>query len=410
MSQSVPKTPLIAPFRGLRYTVSDLSSRVCPPYDVISPSQREELYRLDPQNAIRLEFPLPRGSQDCYQAAAQDWREWRHGGVLREDDESLYLCRTDFVYQGKQLSRFGFLAGLHLEALGSGRVLPHEGTLAAPKADRLAMLQATQANFSPIWAIYENPSLPELLRQACSGPPASQADLPDGSRIFLWPVSDRALLEEAAGRIGDGPVFIADGHHRYETALSFAQQHLGESETAPVNYLLSLLVEAGDPGLIILPTHRALAGLTEEEMGRLWQHLRECCRLEQFEDFEELIKEIYAGEYRFGLYTKQDGCRLLLLKEPEASPTQAAANAPVALLHRRILDPVFGGEVKFGYYKEAQEAKAAVDSGEYSAAFFLRPLRVQELTRAARSRERLPGKSTYFWPKVPAGLVMRSLR
>ncbi|NIM04983.1 MAG: DUF1015 family protein [Armatimonadetes bacterium] len=418
MTESTRKPRLIAPFRGIRYPGSDLSPLVCPPYDIISPPEREELYRLHPHNAIRLEFSLPREGEDCYQAAAHDWLKWLQEGILKEEEEGLYICRAEFSFHGEAHSRIGLLAALHLESLQKGRVLPHEGTLAAPKADRLALLNATHANFSPIWTIFDNPSLGELLGRAYSGAPISRADLTDGSRCSLWRVSDAEMTNQICGMIGDGPIFIADGHHRYETALAFSRQEHEESRGAPVNYVLTLLVEASDPGLIILPTHRAIPDLGKEDMERLWAHLRQCCHLEQVPAgtagpaaaLEGLLKQVYVNDHSFGIYTKAEGCWQFTLKEPSAEPAQGASSAPVAALHRHVLDPVLGGEVKFGYYKDAQEARAAVDSGEYSVAFFLRPLRSEELIQAALSRERLPGKSTYFWPKVPAGLVMRSLR
>jgi uncharacterized protein (DUF1015 family) len=408
VNQSLPQTRLIAPFRGIRYVETDLSSLICPPYDVISQSQREELYALHPHNAVRLEFPLAESGGDCYQAAASYWREWLQQGILREEEESLYLCEASFHFQGKPRSRMGLFAGLHLESLQEGRVLPHEGTLAAAKADRLALLEAAWANSSPIWTIYDNPGLAELLKGACPGPPAARAEMLEDGSYSLWRISDSGLIARICEMIGDGPIFIADGHHRYETALAFSQKHPAADESAPINYVLTLLIEANDAGLIILPTHRAIAGLSKEGLERLWAHLRECCHLEQAGGLEGLLRQVEAEEHSFGLYTKEDGCRLFALKKASLSAGEMAA--PVAILHRRILNACLGAEARFGYFKDGEEAKAAVDAGEYAAAFFLRPLRSEELIQAAKSRERLPGKSTYFWPKVPAGLVMRCLR
>ena len=409
MSNPETNAPLVLPFRGIRYAESELSALVCPPYDIISPAEREELYRRDPHNAIRLEFPLPRGGEDCYQAAAREWQAWREQGVLQQDAEALYLCRAEFEYRGRACSRLGLFAGLHLESLQNGRVLPHEGTLAAAKADRLALMQATNANFSPIWTIYHNPPLVELLAKSVAGEPLARAKTDDGACYSLWSISDRERIAQVCGLLGNGPIFIADGHHRYETALAYSQQQPSANPTAPVNYVLSLLVEADDPGLVILPTHRALAGVTKEQLSEVWAHLRDCCELERFTALEALLEWVYAGEHSFGFYTRQDGFWLFTVKEPLALCSDTMSSAPVAILHRRILDPALGREVKFGYYKEAEQTKEAVDAGEFDAAFFVRPLRSQELIQAAQSRERLPGKSTYFWPKIPAGLVMRSL-
>ncbi len=394
--------PLIVPFEGIRYAASDLTPRLCPPYDIISPQEREELYRRHPQNAIRLEFPLPAENRSPYQAAAQTWQQWLQEGVLQQEEAALYVLRSEFVMQGEKRARLGLFAALHLESLQNGRVLPHEGTLAAAKADRLALLNATEANFSPVWTIYRNPALPELLTRATSGAPVSQAEEKDGCGHSLWRISDKTALEEIGRSLGDGPLFIADGHHRYETALAFSQQHPAADPAAPINYVLSLLVEAEDPGLIILPTHRVISGLSKEQSEKMWTYLRENCEPEKAEGLEDLLRKVNG--YHFGLYTKGEGFWLFTVGRGP-NPT----TAPVALLHAEILTPIFDSEMPISYHMDAQEATAAADAEE-GAAFFLRPLRSEELIRAALARERLPGKSTYFWPKIPSGVVMRSLK
>jgi len=419
MAKSNHPIPLIAPFSGIRYTSSNLSLLLCPPYDVISPVEQEELYRLHPHNAIRLELAIQENRESRYQAAARIWRQWLEEGILREEEDSLYVLRTEFLFQGKRRSRLGLFAALHLEAPQEGRVLPHEGTLTGPKEDRLALLEAARANFSPVWTIYRNPQAAELLGRICSTPPLSHANQSDGTCHSLCRVSEPAAIEEICQLLGGGPIFIADGHHRYETALAFSQQNPTESPGSPVNFVLSLLVEANDPGLVILPTHRVISDLSREQSEKIWACLWENCWLEQAQNLEDLLRKVTEDNCFFGLYTKADGLWGFTVGQGCPRPPNEVGgglregrqkNAPVSLLHRSILEPIFGEEMKIAYYMDAQQARAAVDSEENAVAFFLRPLRSKELIQAALAGERLPGKSTYFWPKIPAGLVMRSLR
>ena len=401
MTEDKTKSPLIVPFRGIRFAQENLTPLVCPPYDIISPVEREALYRQDPHSIIRLEFSLPKAGLDNYQAAAQDWDEWRRTGVLVEDEPAYYVSRAEFTIDGKPYSRLGLFAALHLESLQDGRVLPHEATHAAAKADRLALMEACQANFSPIWTTFDNPALGEVLQQACAGEPVGRAETPDGSRYTLWRVADPATVAQIGQLMDDGPVIIADGHHRYETGLYFSQQH-PQPGAAPVNYVLALMVEASDPGLIILPTHRVFTNLDAEQTARLWEVLQECCEIEQVDSLDNLLAQVDASERAVGFYSKEQGYLLVTLPQVNADPA-------VSIIHRNILEPALGAGIKFTYYKDAQATQAAVIAGEGNVALFVPPLRSHELIAAAQTRTRLPQKSTYFWPKIPTGLVMRSL-
>jgi len=407
------KAPLITPFQGIRYASFDVSSLICPPYDIISASEQEVLYKRNPQNVIRLEFTRAEGSEDRYESAARCWHEWLQAGILQEDAESFYVLRTEFINQGKPCIRQGFFAGIHLESLQNGRVLPHEDTHGAAKADRLALLRATHANFSPIWTIYHNPELAVLLAEACSGPPVSSAETSDSGKHSLWRVGEAGIIEKIKEMMGDGPIFIADGHHRYETALAFSEEMNQQSSTnnphAPHNYALSFMTEAADPGLIIFPTHRAVAGIGEGAAEKMRQLLNESCDLTSVPNLDALISQVYAGEDLLGIYTREEGYQLIRIKQALQQDGRTRESVPVKLLHHHLLEPAFGEAMNIAYHKDAAQACTAVDSGEFSAAFFLRPLHSQELIQTAEARERLPGKSTYFWPKIPAGLVMRAL-
>jgi uncharacterized protein (DUF1015 family) len=407
------KAPLITPFRGIRYASFDVSSLICPPYDIISASEQEELYKRSSQNVIRLEFTRAEGSQDRYQSAARCWQEWLQTGILQQDAEAFYVLQTEFISQGKPCLRQGFFASLHLESLQNGRVLPHEDTHGAAKADRLALLRATHANFSPIWTIYHNPALAALLAAACSGPPVSSAEASDSGKHSLWRVGEAGIIEKITKMMGDGPIFIADGHHRYETALAFSEemnkQATASPPQAPHHYVLSFMTEAEDPGLLIFPTHRAVAGIGEGAAEKLRHLLNESCDLTSVPNLDSLISQVYAGEDLLGIYTKDEGYQLIRIRRALQEDSRTKESVPVKLLHHHLLEPAFGEALNIAYHKDAAQACADVDSGGFFAAFFLRPLRSQELIQAAEARERLPGKSTYFWPKIPAGLVLRKL-
>lgn len=371
------------------------------------------MYKRNPQNVIRLEFSRAEGSQDRYESAARCWQQWLQAGILQQDPESFYVLRTEFISQGKPCIRQGFFAGLHLESLQNGRVLPHEDTHGAAKADRLALLRATHTNFSPIWTIYHNPELAALLAEACSGPPVSSAETSDSGKHSLWRISEPGLIEKVMKLAGVGPVIIADGHHRYETALAFSEemnkQSSAKNPLAPHHYVLSFMTEAADPGLIIFPTHRAVAGIGEGAVDKLRQLLLESCDLTAVANLDSLISQVNAGEDLLGIYTREEGYQLIRIKQALQQDGRTRESVPVKLLHHHLLEPAFGEAMNIAYHKDAAQACAAADSGEFFAAFFLRPLHSQELIQTAEARERLPGKSTYFWPKIPAGLVMRAL-
>jgi uncharacterized protein (DUF1015 family) len=404
VSQAANSNPLIAPFPGIRFAQPELSAILCPPYDIISPAEQQELYARDPHNIVRVELAIPSDALDRYQTAAQAWQGWLAQGVLATDEPALYVLQAEFAHQGKHYVSTGFFAALALEPPEAGRVLPHENTNPVAKADRLALMQATHANISPVWLIYHNPVLAKLLSRAAAGAPTATAEFPAGIHYALWRIDDAELCAQASATLGNGPVFIADGHHRYETGMTYAReqatQHPDLPADAPCNFILAFLTEASDPGLLIMPTHRAVG--VGEDLPKLWMHIKEVCDILQVADLASLLARTDAAAHAIGFYTKADGYWLL-------EPKSTVDATPVELLHQEIVAPLFGGEPYIGYYKDPQETQRVVDSGEYVAAFFVRALTSQELIRAASKVARLPRKSTYFWPKIPTGLVMREL-
>jgi uncharacterized protein (DUF1015 family) len=275
----------VSPFRGLRFSTSlvgDLGQVIAPPYDVISRDEHRELLARSHLNVVRLELPASE-SGDPYEQAARSLEEWRSAGVLvREDSPCLYLYEVRFGLGGEQRTRRSLVAALRLETWESGQVLPHEQTMAAPKQDRLRLLRATRVNISPLWTLYSGPSaaLEGAWQAADDRSPESGCELPDGTAHRLWRLEDQALIEAIRADFAPLRLVVADGHHRYETALSYRDELAGGEQLAPddpARFVLAHLVADDDPGLAILPTHRLVRELgeldqveLEAELGSDW--------------------------------------------------------------------------------------------------------------------------------------------
>ena len=276
--------PDVLPFRGVRYDVArvgTLSDVVAPPYDVIDPALQDRLYHASDYNIIRLELnreePGDTETQGRYARAARFLRDWLRQGVLREEDHAaLYVYEQTFDVEGTTHTRRGFLARVRLEPFGQGKIYPHEQTLSGPKADRLALYHATGFNLSPIFGLYPDPE-GEVLRSVEAGlrdrtPLVATDHL--GVENQLWVVEDQKTHAAVRGLMASKPVFIADGHHRYETGLKYRDERAKAGELSgdddPANFCLMMLVGMSDPGLLILPTHRLVSGfpgLTAEALA-----------------------------------------------------------------------------------------------------------------------------------------------
>ncbi len=276
----------IHPFRGVRYDVAKVGSMsgvVAPPYDVIDGALQDKLYEASPYNVIRLELNRPEPGDapgaDRYGRAAGFLKDWIRQGVLKEEDHpAFYVYDQTYEVEGESYTRRGFLARVRLEPFGEGRIFPHEQTLSGPKADRLALYHATEFNLSPIFGLY--PDTEGAVQRAVEGAIRDHAPLEAVDHLGvvhrLWPVYDQEAHTTVQGMMTDRPVFIADGHHRYETGLKYRDEKAAAGKLSgtddPANFCLMMLVGMNDPGLLILPTHRLVsgfAGLTSEELGEL---------------------------------------------------------------------------------------------------------------------------------------------
>jgi uncharacterized protein (DUF1015 family) len=425
----------VIPFRGVLYdpaVVKDIAQVVAPPYDVIDPAAQATLHARHPSNVIRLELGLEQPDDDCatnrYTRAAGLLREWLREGILRRDAQpAIYPYAIEYRSPGaapeaptKTLQ--GYLAAMALEEFGSGHIYPHENTRAAAKADRLELLQACRANFSPIFSLFSDPAgeVQGLLRKSVD-PDKPRFDFRDdeGFRQRLWEITDPRVLDAVRQAMAPKPLFIADGHHRYETALTYRrmrrQQPGAPAPTAlqPYDAVLMLFASLEDPGLTVLPTHRVLT-TPLPPIAEIRALLEEICVIEEAapRTFLRLLREKGRAEHAFGLIQRgADGCFILTLRPEHRARLGTAARdtLDVSILHNEILTRLRANTATEGsvlYTKDDQEAIDLVRSGAQPAALLLNATRVAEVRAVAAAGDRMPHKSTYFFPKPLTGLVI----
>ncbi|PYO60326.1 MAG: hypothetical protein DMD70_08790 [Gemmatimonadetes bacterium] len=415
--------PLVAPFRGERYAAKELSALIAPPYDVISREDRTRYAARDPHNIAHLILPeapsggVRGGGGDRYAHAATLLAAWREAGVVRPDPaESVYIVAQDYaVPSGERRTRIGMLAAVRAEPFETRRVRPHEQTHAAPKADRLALLRATAANLESIFLLAPDPDrmLAQALVRRASGVPAARAEL-DGVGIRLWVTSgDQAA--ELARLAGRAQLYIADGHHRYETAVAYAR------EEPSADHVLSFVVSAGDPGLTILPTHRIIfgAGRDATKLVAAWREWFEVGRVAPCMDRVERLAELgrertacivaFPDAYDVTLVLKNDAP---LDDVSDLATTPAVRALDVARIESLVVQRILGAGTatpSLAYTPDPHAAFDAVRHGRAAAAVLLNPTKVRDVFAVADAGDVMPPKSTYFVPKVPSGLVIRAV-
>jgi uncharacterized protein (DUF1015 family) len=427
--------PQIRSFRALRYhaeAVEDPSRVVAPPYDVIGPELERTLLARHPRNAIRLELPPVEAGEDPderYRRAARTLAAWRSDGTLRKDVRpALYLYEQTYRIPGTEVERTqrGFFGRLRLEPFGEG-VLPHERTLSGPKEDRYRLLRATGINTSPVMAIYEDPggTSQARLAEVAGSPAAVEVRDDDGVTHRLWVIPDDGEPEGAAAVLaraaGASPVVIADGHHRYETALRYRdERRMTRSceEDPAFDYVLMLFLEGSSQPLTVLPTHRLVHGTDAVEAlaagaARLFTMTSSPpdTLVERF----EAAASLPGGAGRFGLVTPSGSWLLEARRDAFASLLPAGAATVRALdvtLLGAALDHLGGidaaavaGGGRITYTKSAAEAASLVTGGSADAAFLLEPTPVRSILDVARDGDVMPQKSTYFYPKALTGLL-----
>ncbi|MDR3207365.1 MAG: DUF1015 domain-containing protein [Oscillospiraceae bacterium] len=419
----------IAPFRALRYDTDragELGELCCPPYDIISPVGQAALEAQSPYNVIRLERPL---GEDRYRRAGETLRRWLSDGILRRDgDPAYYVCRMDFAEGGAPRSVYGFFARVGLEPFGQGSVLPHEETLSKDKSDRFSLMEQTFCNISPIYGLYSDPTggADARLRAAMSAPPESAFTDGDGVTHSLWTVTDPIAQAALTGALADRRIYLADGHHRYETALSFFEakrrSHVPLAGD-PLGGVLMMLVALDHPGLVVWPTHRLVHGLPDFDPNALTAALAEDFTVTPcLAEPEALAAALAASPRTVGLYSGGPAALLLTLRNPEAirqalpHKSDAYRALEVSLLHALILEPRLGigraqlaDQTYLTYTRSLPEALDGVRGGGHQCAFLLPSTPVPMIGTVADAGERMPQKSTYFYPKLATGLVINPL-
>ncbi|MBE0480883.1 MAG: DUF1015 domain-containing protein [Dehalococcoidia bacterium] len=432
----------IRPFCGLRYNlqrVEDPSSVICPPYDVISPEQRSLYHRASPYNIIRLESgedePGDNSGNNKYTRASSTLSSWISEGVLvRDKKPAFYVIEHRFLHQGEAISRWDLLARLRLEDFSSGNVRPHEKTTKKPAADRLTLLRTSRTNFSPIMGLFRSDEgkMLALLRDTARKAPDFAAVDRDGVEHLLRIVDEEKTVGQITDHFREKPVYIADGHHRYETALQFMKEHrtLDAGENKAVNFVMISLMDSTDSGIVMYPTHRLIRGLDPISARRLKEAISlyftaipvpslpeneqgESGWLRGFHQHAAPVIGLYNGSGDFTiLKLRRDANLAGVMSDREM---RVWGNLDVVLLHRLVIESVLsfnsenGNAANIEYTRDPHEARTRVDSGEFQFAFFLNPTPVSSILNTADMGKRLPPKTTYFFPKTPAGLVLNPL-
>jgi uncharacterized protein (DUF1015 family) len=420
----------IEPLRGLLYdqrTAHDLARVLAPPYDVISGAEQRDLYERSPYNVVRLELGR---DADRYATAQATLREWVDRGVLRRAERpSLFLYTQRFQVEGSKFVRSGFVVRFRLEDFARGRVLPHEKTFPAAKEDRFKLLAATRTNISSIFGLYSgsHPELDRLRGEVMSRAPLIAADDALGIRNELRTIATPDEIATVQSALESARVLIADGHHRYETALSYRTERRATEHPDDLqgfDYTMMTLVACDDPGLVILPTHRIVRRLRPQAMASFPSRAREVFEVSEVDDRVALRDGLVGGGHgTLGIALGgEQRFFVVRLKDPDTS-ARAIPEAPaevrsldVTALHTLIFDRIFSlkaAEIRKGgnleYTIDANAALDAVRDGRAAGAFLVNPPSITDVERVSDAGATMPEKSTYFFPKLVTGLVLNPL-
>ena len=410
--------PEIRPFKGVRYAGEEtLKPIVCPPYDVISPEQQRQLHELHPHNAVRIELPFSAAGDkvDRYRKADEQFRAWLAEGVLAPDDTpALYVYRQDYELPGGTRGRVaGVMGALVLEEFGAGAgVLPHERTMPGPIEDRLALIRACPVNISPIYAIYRGAGgLAPFLDSLENRPPEARFAGDAGTLQRLWRISAPAEIEMLAAALAPGPLVIADGHHRYETALAYHRER--GTEPGGHDAVMCFCVDADVEGLVVAAFHRAIQ--TDEEPAVLKTRLLEAFGGKELTRDESAGAQTASGADHPLVVRFPDGDVLVELSDEQvtaATGDRAAAwrRLDVVALHEVVLPRLFpDGPPQMVFTRETEEIDRLMSEEGWPMGVLLRAPNATDVIDVASTGERMPQKASYFWPKALTGLVFRSL-
>ncbi len=415
------------PFKALRYaeTSGNIKELVCPPYDIISDEERKNFLKTNPYNVIRLE--LPREGEDVYCFAAKTLNDFEEGGILKQDTEDcFYIYEEDFEVDGQNYKLKGIIGRTKLTNFEEGVVIPHENTLSAAKEDRFNLMMATSCNFSQVYCLFEDgdKKISEKIDLASNGEPIHCFTDNEGVTHKLWKTTDTTEITKL---FSDKALYIADGHHRYETGLRYrdTMRKQGTGEDSASEYIMMMLVPAECDGLVVFPTHRIVHSLESFDMKDLLSKCSEYFYVGEVTSAESLErnlkKEYENGNISFGFYC-EERFFLLTLKDPTSliellpnlHPTLRSLD--VSVLHSLVLEEILGidkenlaKQINLKYTRDVSEAIEKTNSGA-NCAFILNPTRVSQIIEVGSAGQKMPQKSTYFYPKLITGLVMNKIK
>ena len=421
------------PFRAVRYasTAGAPADLICPPFDVISPAQERALVARNAHNMVKLELTEAPGEAPAerYAGAAAAFREWQAAGILRRDaTPAYYLLRQRFSSGGREWERAGIFGALGLEQPGTG-VLVHEDTAAGAKADRLALMRAAHANFSPLMMLYRDPSgrIADIRARAVEREPAVDFETGDGERYTLWPLTDADGVDAIGAGLRSQPVYIADGHHRYETALAY-EREAGGPPSAASHYVLTCLIDFDDPGLLIMPYYRVVHGLAAAQLDELRALLARYFAAAPVTMggtneaapaiLDRAVSEAAQGQVALGVAEPGKAPVILTpasadvpVPDPGAGAEEQARAVEAFVLQEMLFRPVMGERVAehVAYVHDGAQALDMVARGEGQIAFFIKGVPAPAFEAIVGAGIRLPRKSTFFHPKLPSGLVINPL-
>lgn len=437
----------VKPFRGVLFNpekIPDSAAVTTPPYDVISPDEQASFYERHPNNVIRLILGQAKMTDNAldnpHTRSANFYRQWISEGILKQEDRpALYLKSITYLHEEKAITRYGLIALVGLEPFENRIILPHEKTFSKVRSERLELMKTTHCNYCPIFSLYpDDGGLLSSLEQAVdkSSPLIDFRDDQSHSHQ-LWRILDPEIHRRVATAMQDKRLFIADGHHRYETALNF-REYLKETDPSfsdrhPANYVLMYLCSMSDPGLIILPAHRLLKAISPEELRQAMEKFRTYFEVTEhpFSQTDrgrverEFLAALNNGENRqcIGMYAHNSPIFYLLalksgvMDQLFADELEASLRLlDVTVLTRLVFMKILGfdqirldNEQLIGYASTADKALQSIDTGTYDVAFILNPTRIEQVQDVAQKGLIMPRKSTYFYPKVKSGLVMNTL-
>ena len=421
----------VRPFKALRYNqrmVGDLSHIVSPPFDTISPQLQRALYQHSPYNVVRLEagerLPSDTSTNNRYTRSAALLADWTAKGVLaREVSPAFYLVQHTFRHRDREMSRLELMGCVRLEEYENRVVLPHEYTRPDDKSDRLALMEACHANFSPVMCFYrdEGHGLSTVFQRVMADQPAVDFSDMGGQSYKMWMMGDGEVTREISRVMADKSLYIADGHHRYETALAYRDLKKTPAGDDAANYVMMGLVEFDDPGLMVLPYHRVLGGLDQLTLDLVRERLTEVFNFESFPEggetplgrFLEEIEGRGRDDMVMGLLDPAAGPLQLLTLKPGTSLESrgALARSEAWVLEALVLRYILGDSVaqRLDYIHDGDEAMERVRGDEFQMGFFLKPFPLDLFETVMNVGERLPPKSTFFYPKLATGLVINLL-